>query len=138
MHSPKQIISARYTNGQLLSCVLNVSFETIKDILGSLSYICQITGYYKQIAIHPFPWIYNMIIYNRMSNMRDTLKLSLRSKHLEEYISLHCSWETKAKIWGKEAQIHCYLGKGLEKRERHHSWKMKKRKSQTACQGNEN
>lgn len=105
MHSPKQIISARYTNGQLLSCVLNVSFETIKDILGSLSYICQITGYYKQIAIHPFPWIYNMIIYNRMSNMRDTLKLSLRSKHLEEYISLHCSWETKAKIWGKEAQI---------------------------------
>lgn len=65
-------------------------FETIKDILGSLSYICQITGYYKQIAIHPFPWIYNMIIYNRMSNMRDTLKLSLRSA-FRKYISLHFS-----------------------------------------------
>ena len=148
MHSPKQIISARYTNGQLLLCVLNVSFETIKAILGSLraslvaqrlkplpamretrvwslgwedplekgmathssilawripwteepgglqstgsqrvghdwatsrslslsgslSYICQIAGYYKQIAIHRFSWIYDMIIYNRMSNMRD-------------------------------------------------------------------
>ena len=42
----------------------------------------------------------------------------------------------RPKLGGKNSN-HCYLGKGLEKKERRHFWE-KKKKSKTAYQGNEN